>query len=307
MELITILRSLWRVRFAVAVVALLSLVAGIAMAFRISLPANLQSRHYEVGIGSSTALVDTPKSQVVDLGGANATTDFGTLSGRATLLASLMTSSPIKDEIAARAGIAPEKLIAIPPASPIAGASTGASVSGATVSPTDPKANILRTNVPSLDTGQIPIITVNTQAADAGRAGRLANAAITVLQSYLQSQAGRDNVPDARRVIVRQLGPARSTTVTRGPRKIMGVIGALAVFMFGCAAILGFGALVRGWREADRRERLPESDEDIYEDEDEVFEVEPEPEPYGEVHELPVVTVPHAGDEVDERRVGWDR
>ena len=62
-------------------------------AYRISLaPPKLESRQYHVGVASARVLVDTPDSQVVDLNpkGADA------LSSRASLLANLMASSPVK-------------------------------------------------------------------------------------------------------------------------------------------------------------------------------------------------------------------
>src|SRR4051812_42369202 len=103
MELVAILRLLWRRRAVVAALAVVAVVVGLSAAYRIG-PGGLESRQHDVGIGSVTALVDTPSSLVVDLGGDTGA-DIGTLSARANLLASLMTSSPIKDEIARRARI----------------------------------------------------------------------------------------------------------------------------------------------------------------------------------------------------------
>ena len=84
------------------------------MAFHFSPPSKLESRAYHVGIASTTALLDTPSSQVVDLGDPNdaATNAAGSLPGRAALIASVLTTSPLKDEIAKSAGIDPRTLIA---------------------------------------------------------------------------------------------------------------------------------------------------------------------------------------------------
>ena len=198
-------------------------------------------------MASVTALVDTPSSQVVDLGGKTGA-DIGTLSGRASLLANLMTSSPIKDEIASRSGVAPDQLIAVSPAAAPGAQTAGAS--GPPVKTADPKAVILTTKIPNLESGEIPIIAVTTQAPTADQAARLANASIAVLQVHLQTVAGIDRVPDARRVVVRQLGHARSATVSRGPSRLMALGAAILVFAFGCVAILGIFALVSGWRRA---------------------------------------------------------
>jgi capsular polysaccharide biosynthesis protein len=271
MELVAILRLLWRQRMLVIAAGLLAIVAGCAMAYRIGFPPNLQSRQYQVGIGSVTALVDTPSSQVVDLGGETGS-NVGSLSARASLLANLMTSSPIKDEIATHAGVDPDKLIAVQPATT---GGTGSASAGDAIGSTnsdDPRANILRASIPELVSGEVPIISVSTQAPDAATAARLANESIRVLQAQLQSVAGSDRVPEARRVVVRQLGPARFATVSRGPGKIFAVIVAFVVFLLGCAVIVGVSALVRGWRRLadmeDASEEASSGPAEVFEDDD---------------------------------------
>jgi hypothetical protein len=247
MELVAMLRVLWRHRLLVVVAALVAVLAGLAVGYRIGFPAKFESRRYDVGLASVTALVDTPSSQVVDLGGKTGA-DIGTLSARASLLANLMTSSPIKDEIATRSGVAPDRLIAVSPAA--APGTQPAGASGPPVKTAEPNAVILTTKIPNLESGEIPIIAVTTQAPSADQAARLANASIAVLQAHLQTVAGIDRVPDARRVVVRQLGRARSATVSRGPSRLMAFGAAILAFAFGCVAILGVYALVSGWRRA---------------------------------------------------------
>lgn len=256
MELVGMLRVLWRHRLLVVVAALIAVLVGLGVAYRIGFPAKFESRQYDVGLGTVTALVDTPSSQIVDLGGKTGA-DIGTLAARAQLLASLMTSSPIKDEIASRSGVASDKLIALS----AAGAAPGAPPSGGvSVKTSDPKANILTARIPNLESGDVPIIAVTTQAPDAATAARLANESIAVLKEHLQTVAGIDKVPDARRVVVRQLGQARASTESRGPARLMAVAAAIFVFVFGCLAILGIVALVRGWRRAAELE--PSEDDD---------------------------------------------
>jgi capsular polysaccharide biosynthesis protein len=257
MELVSILRLLWRHRVLVAIAALVSVLVGLSMVYRIGLPPKLESRHYQVGIGSVTALVDTPHSQVVDLGGDTGS-DIATLSARASLLASLMASSPLKDEIASRAGIRPDELLT---------AAQSGGTSDAAPAPTpanDAEATILKASIANLDSGQIPIISVNTQAPTEAAAARLANESIAVLQQQIKSQAGTDKVPEARRVVVRQLGPARSATVSRGPSPTIGIAVAVLVLLLGCATIVGMSALVGGWRRAVELEGLPEDAHDRY-------------------------------------------
>jgi hypothetical protein len=258
MELVTSLRTLWRFRLALIVLALLAVAVGLAMAYRFEAPATLKSRQYQVAIASAQALVDTPSSQIADLGGGvdAPAADIATLSARASLLANLMTNSPMKEEIASRAGVSPEELVAVPPpsAEPGVAPATGGSP-GTTVSLTDPRANILKATIPELQSGQIPIISVQTQAPDAAAAVRLANEAIAVLQSHLSTVANNDKVPSQRRVIVRQLGGAQASVESRGPSKKLAVIAAFFVFALGCGSILAVVALVGGWRQASELER----------------------------------------------------
>jgi hypothetical protein len=249
MEIGAALRDLWAHRVLVSLAAVLAILASIFLSYRVAFPPRIESRQYHVGIASATALVDTPRSQVVDLGGKDDTTnEGGTLPSRASLLANLMASSPLKEEIARRAGVAPDKLIAIAPSGVGVPAPTPL-VSGATVTADDPKANVLTTNVLS-SAGQLPIIVVNTQAPDVAVAARLANGAIASLTDYLGTVAATDRVPSDRRLVVKQLGPASVATASRGPRRLFGLIAAIFVFGTACAMILFAPKLARGWRVA---------------------------------------------------------
>src|SRR4051812_44033604 len=109
---VTVLRELWRRRRAVGVGVAYALVVVILMTFRVSLglPPTIESRQYDAGIAASDVLIDSPNSQIVDVGGGStdvegATIDLSGLSTRARLLANLMSNSPLKDRIARAAGI----------------------------------------------------------------------------------------------------------------------------------------------------------------------------------------------------------
>jgi hypothetical protein len=254
---VTALRQLWCLRRAVIGSALLAAMIGLLIPYHVGFPPTLTSREHRVGVASTSALIDTPTSQVADLG-RNPGTDVGTLAARASLLASLMTNSPIRDEIARRAGIPPRTLIATPPATVGPAPSPSPAASDGTMSESDPRASILRTSVPTVLSGQMPIIAVDAQAPDAARAARLANASLAVLKAHVESVAGTDRVPDPRRLVVRQLGPAFGTLVTRGPSPLLGVLAAIGIFTFACCAILAGTALAAAWRRADERDDAEE-------------------------------------------------
>jgi hypothetical protein len=250
METVRILRELWRHRIVVVVLAFLAAWGGFTVAYKIvayspSTPAKLESRKYEIGVATARILVDTPNSQVVEVSPKGAET----LNVRASLLASLMVEGAVKAAIARRAGLRPDRFVAIAesanePPSPEAKATAS-----------DPQASVLTTSVPVTQGDQLPIIEIEAQAPDASRAARLADAAVSGLRDYLDSQAALEKVPDARRLRVTGLGAAQAQTSVRGPRLLKTVVAAILLFGAGCALILAIAALVRGWRQAEASER----------------------------------------------------
>src|SRR3954463_4297926 len=161
MGAVVILRELWRHRIVVALGAVLGILVALTMAYRIHLPFTLESKSYEVGVASTTALVDTPTSQVVDLGDSE-NNSAGAPPGGAALIASLLGASPLKDEIAKKAGVDPKTLIGGSPRG--VGGSGGAADAApvGTISPKDSRASIL--TVQSFES--LPIIAVDVQAPD---------------------------------------------------------------------------------------------------------------------------------------------
>lgn len=257
MTFVTLLRRLWRHKVLVSLALVAGVAVGVSLAYRVTGPFKLQSRDYKVGVASARILVDTPSSQIVDLGspapnGDTPAVDIGTLSARANLLASLMTSSPIKDDIAQAAGVADGTLLTSSGAS---GTGTAPALTGADVSPDSPQANILKASVPTLAAGEIPIIAVETQAPDPDVAAKLADQSVVVLRRQLDTLAGSEAVPADRRVTIRELGPARATVETRGPSRVLATAGGLFTFLGGCVLILLIGALVNGWRGITAQER----------------------------------------------------
>jgi hypothetical protein len=250
MTLFTALRQLLRRRACVIVALVCACSVGVAIPYRIGFPPKLTSRQYNVGIASASALVDSTRSQVADLG-LDTGSDVFTLAARASLLGSVITGSPVKDEIAHLAGVPANELIATPPVVAGAGASPAASVPDASIHPSDPRANIL--NVSIVEGGQgaeLPIIEIDTQAPTAAIAARLANASFVALQADVNSLAAAANVPALHRLVIRPLGPAGSATATRGVGPLYGALGGIAVFVLACAAILGVPVLRTAWRRA---------------------------------------------------------
>ena len=103
------LRDLWRHRLAVVGVLLLALLASTLVLYKFSPPLQLESRKYNVGVATTSVLIDTPSSQVARI----APEGSGDLGMRADLLARLMVDGVIKAEIAKAAGLDPDALFGI--------------------------------------------------------------------------------------------------------------------------------------------------------------------------------------------------
>jgi hypothetical protein len=235
METVKILRALWKLRAAVACVFLLSLYAGVAVAFKVSYPPKIESRQYEAGIATVRMLVDTPKSQVIEV----APQGSDAVGVRASLLATLLVEDVVKDSIARRANVEPGTLIGF-----------AESAAPATASPPKPRPGrqALITRVVEGQNGEhLPIIEIETQASSAAGAASLASATISGLQDYLASKAASERIPDARRLRVSALGAAQSQQIKRGPGPLIGIVAVILIFAAGCAALLAVTSLARSW------------------------------------------------------------
>jgi hypothetical protein len=228
-ELFTILRQLWRCRTAVAVGIVVATLAMVAMIFRVSLglPPKLESRQYDVAAASSEVLVDSASSQVVDLGDSEAPTNVVALINRARLLANLIATSPLKDDIARRARIDVRTFIAAAPSLGSDGPN-GGSIDARVA---DPTANIMTVDFDD----SLPIITINARASQARIAIRIASAAATELGAYLASIESLQRLPGARQLVIDPLGPPRSGTSRHGPRRLIALMTGLLLFGLWCA------------------------------------------------------------------------
>jgi hypothetical protein len=205
-----------------------------------------QSRKYEVGTASARLFVDTPKSQVVEVSprGSEA------LGARASLLSAFMTEGDVKAAIARRAGLRPRDLLTPAESDP--------DVAPAGAEGRHPsEVYLLSTHLVTNPSGEpLPIIEIEAQAPDAARARQLATSAVTGLRAYLDSKAASEQVSDARRLRVMGLGVPQVRTDIRGPGRVVAIAATLFVFLAGCAGIIAFVALARGWREADEEQQI---------------------------------------------------
>jgi hypothetical protein len=243
---VTILRELWRRRLLVVVVGLLSVGAGWMLAYGPSFPP--KPRSYQVGMATARVLVDTPRSQVVEV----APEGSDMLGARAGMLANLMVYGELEQQIEKRAGLKRDVLIA--------GSET---TGGATApKPLTRDSRALTTGVVvNSDLAELPLIKIETQAPTATEAAKLADAAVNGLIAYVDAKAAAERVTPERRLRVAGLGPAQAHLAARGTGKMMGLAVAIFVFLSGCSAIVAVSFMARAWRAAAARERQSGSHE----------------------------------------------
>lgn len=247
MAVVGMFRALWRLRLFVALGFAFAVFVGSALIYEISLgvPPKFESRQYYVGVASASVLVDSPSSQVADLGDPELAAGSGILSARAELLVNLLVTSPLKERIAKRAGIPSNVLITqVGYSDPAQGVSTTDSP-GVTVKPTDLEANILRLTL----NDTVPIITFSARSPRPAQAVRLSNAAVTELERYMSQSAAAEKVPPVRALVIERLGHARASSQTRGREPLLGAIFGMVLFVVWCIALLSGDALARRWRQ----------------------------------------------------------
>jgi hypothetical protein len=242
MQTVTILRDLWRMRLVLCLIAMVAVVGGYLVAYRPSLPP--EARSYSVGIATAKVLVDTPRSQVVEI----LPRGYETLSSRADVLASLMVDGEIKSVIARNANLPVDRIFA-----------SSKSPDNPDVATTLTARSLALTTSVALnsDMSPLPIIKVETQAPTIEQAISLANAAVAGLTEYLDVKAVDETIPDRRRIRVRPLGTAQGHQSGRGPGRMMAIMVAVFLFGAGCALALALSAVIRGWRAAVASERTP--------------------------------------------------
>jgi hypothetical protein len=249
MAVVAILRELWRHRLLVLLGVFVALAVQLLMVYRVSpgVPPKLESRQYDVGVASSAVLIDSQSSQVVDLGGGEVRTDVIALAARAKLLANLLATRPLRDDIARLAGVRPDRLITqVSSTTEEVKQPVSEEATGIVVRPDDADASIL--NLQTSET--VPIITVTAQAPQEKVASRIASSTVATLRAYLTSVAATNRVPDVRQLVMRQLGEPTSATSGRGPDTTRAAMMFVLLLALWCAGILAMSGLSTAWREA---------------------------------------------------------
>jgi hypothetical protein len=246
------LRELWQLRTGVAVSIALASLAALWSVGRIGvLPPSFTPRHLEISTASTRALVDTPKSAVLDLD-VN-TYGFTAITNRALLVGNIMASEPVRAYIARRAELPADLLRVTSPVTvdyPRPLASAGKRKTSDILKSTDE----YRLNIQANPT--VPIVDVYATAPTPEAAQQLANGAIDGMKDYLRDLGRAQAIPAAKRVHLEQLGRAKAGTIDPG----IGVKLAALSFFLALAASSALSLFVvrirRGWAREAQQERL---------------------------------------------------
>jgi hypothetical protein len=216
MEVIAVLRLLWRRRLLVVLGAALAVGAALLVGGN-PVP--------DSGFAATRVAIDTPKSQLV----TDAPLGSDSLPWRATLLATLLGTESAREQVARDAGIRTDQLAMVElelTAPPVAASLPRAAVKASNAT-TEPYVLTVHTD------DVLPLIEIETHAPDRAGAARLAEAAVAALQS---GASPRDTT-DLQGLSIERVGAIEAITIPGGAgrAKLAGV--AMVVFVLWCSAL----------------------------------------------------------------------
>jgi hypothetical protein len=233
MELVHILKSLWRSKALVIAGALLALVAAIVIGAR--------GQTTQGGTASTEIMIDAQQSALGDL-----RRDVVPLVARGGIFARFLGADGVTNSIASKASVSPDDVAVVGPELSIDGVPDQASAERAIGLEGDAKYLI---QVQQGD--QLPLLTVFTQAPTEEEARALADATAAALDEHVSDGQVEGAVPEKRRVTIRQLGPAKSAGITEKPGLILPFAVFIVVFGLSCLAILAWPAIKAAWQSED--------------------------------------------------------
>jgi hypothetical protein len=230
MELLGPLRKIWRRRLALGTALLLAIAVLVALGGTKSVKTTSATAWTRVTL-------DTPNSQLV----AAAPSGAGSLPWRASLLSHLMSTESVTAAIARRLGVSSDQVSVIDPtlALPLVDTDTAAAATKVDSNVVTPYA------LTTYADGQVPVISLTAAAADAAGAKRLAEAAMSVLESEssprgpVKSLIPTDvGVLGRQAFVISQVSPLHVQLVASSSLPKKPIAAALFVFLVWCVATL---------------------------------------------------------------------
>jgi hypothetical protein len=241
------LRELWRLRLGVAISFALALFIAVSSIDHVSLlPPKVSSRQLEIAAASTRVLIDSPRSEIIDL--RTDTYAFTSLTTRAALLGNVMASAPVREYIARRAKIDPARIQASAPITADVPRNLNEPGSERRASDILRSTDQYRLDIQSNPT--VPILNISAQAPNKDAAERLANGAVDGLRDYLAALAVRQGTDPKKQVRLEQLGRARGGVINHGIGLQIALLSFIFVFTLSCCALLFLSRVRRGWSAA---------------------------------------------------------
>jgi len=243
MAFVEIIRRLWQHKLLVTLALLLAIAAAILSAYRVT-SSGLEKRALSVAAASGQILVDN--AQRLNSTKGVETGEFEALETRAKIYAQYLAGYDAKLQIAKLAGIPTGSLATT---GPFSGGPSGETYSSQTSEQRTQEllqeGNGNRANFAAQE--DVPIITVQTQAATTDTAVGIAAASFEVLDRYIHSfDKGSRPISDS--VVVRQLGAPEGGEVGGNNNVMLMALAFLVVFGLGSAAILLAPNFAQRWR-----------------------------------------------------------
>jgi hypothetical protein len=231
MELVPLLRVLWRRRLVVGLGALLAIGIGVIVG---------PAAPVHGGAATTRVVLDTPSSQIVfrDPRGAD------TLTWRAALLTDLMATEETRAGIARAVGVPESRLVIVVPALTAPSDPTTLPIAATEAAALRPEPYVVAFRYDTT----LPVISIETHAPNRGAAARLAEAATRALQA-----GSSPNTTDVTQgFVVDSVAPIQARATVSGSRPVKAL--GLAVFFLGfwCAGVAVVPRVVRILRGAGR-------------------------------------------------------
>jgi len=252
MEFARVLRELSKRRLLLALGVLVAVAVSMFSVYRLE-GGKLKARTLQYSAATTQVLVDSGSSLLGSVSPA-----LEPLSARAQLYANFMASPALLEVIAKQVGLSGDQLAAAGP--------VDAQLPRVEQEPTAFKRNVeltgetkpYRLNYEAQ--GNLPTITIYSQAPTTSVAVGLANAAASGLAQYVASVQSKAKISPATKIEIRQLGPATGAVVDGGIKKTLALMVFVGVFLLWCVLMLIAVRFRETWRQSAALER--EWDED---------------------------------------------
>ena len=239
------IRSLWHLRAGVIASLVLALFAAVVSVEKVSLsPPGLQPRSLEMATATTHVVVDTPTSAMLDL--RQDTYSLESLTNRAVLLGNVIASDPVRERIAARAGLPPGVLQVEAPVTPEQPRAPAVAGQQKKTSDIFRSTDQYRIDIEANPT--VPVLDIYAQTPTAESAQRIANAAVDELRAYLINLAATEDTPAKDQIQLVQLGRADGAVINGGVHWQTAVLVFLLTFAVACATALLISRVRTGWR-----------------------------------------------------------